>query len=222
MRFLVIKLIFLAAILVSACDLWPKDLQPLAESITKKVSGETTAWLVSGDIVVIDVAGSPLYRQSQPELEVLATEIAGQAIAFSATPLESIVITFHAGEVSEDPGKMREFVFLVRDNRPALQPNIDMSATGPLTSEEVKTQLIDRMDEPLTAEQEKCVLREVESLARDAGDPETLDPASVEFLPAESWNKLDAFGKRLILAQAIMTMALFDCQKQMSILLGSE
>ena len=50
--------------------------------------------------------------------------------------------------------------------------------------------------------------------ARDAGDPETLDPANVEFLTAETWDALDAFGKRLILTQAIITEALFLCAQR--------
>lgn len=204
----------LVVILVSACDLWPRNLEPLAKSITQRTSGKTTVWLVSGDVVLINVAGSPLYGQPESELEALATEIAEQAIEFSTASLESIAITFHEGEVSEDPGKMREFVFLVKDNRPDLQPYLDVNARGPLTSDEIETRFIDPFFESLTAEQRACVLAEVESLALDAGDPETLDPANVDFLSPEPWNNLDPFGKRLILAQAITTKALFICQKK--------
>lgn len=211
MRFGSIKLCFLLVVLVSGCDLWPEDLEPLAESITQRVSGETTAWLVGGDVVVIDVASSPLYRTDPLELETLATEIAEQTVAYSTAALEGIVITFHQGAVSEDPEKMREFVFLVTENHPVLQPHLDVNATGPLTLLEVQTQFIDRMDESLTIKQRECVLEEVEKLARIAGDPETLDPASVEFLSAGTWNQLDAFGKRLILAQSITTKAFFIC-----------
>jgi hypothetical protein len=49
----------LAAILVSACDLWSDELKPSAESIERQVAGDTTAWLLGGDVVVINVAGSP-------------------------------------------------------------------------------------------------------------------------------------------------------------------
>lgn len=66
----------------------------------------------------------------------------------------------------------------------------------------------------MTEEQRVCVLGEIEKRAHVAGDPETLDPASVEFLSAvstDTWNALDAFGKRIILAQAITTKALFFC-----------
>jgi len=204
---------FLLAILVSACDFWPKNLKPLAESISQQVSGETTAWLVGGDSIVINVANSARYRANQSELEALATEIAGQAIGFSEAPLEAIAITFYKREVSEDPEKMREFIFVVMENRPVLQPYLDVNATGPLTLDEVQA-AVDRLGESVTEEQRVCVLGEIEKRAHVAGDPETLDPASVEFLSAvstDTWNALDAFGKRIILAQAITTKALFFC-----------
>jgi len=200
----------LAVILVSACDFWPQDLAPLAESIEQQVSGETRALRVGGDIVLIDVSHSPLYRTARLDLEATATEIAEQAIAYVAVPLESIVITFHAGEISEDPENEHEFIFLVMDGRPVLQPQFDIDATGPLSPEEVQA-AVDRLGDSFTGEQKTCVVREVEQQARDAGDPETLDPADFEFLPAETWNDLDAFGKRIILTGAITTQALFSC-----------
>jgi hypothetical protein len=197
-------------ILVSACDFWPQDLAPLAESIEQQVSGETRALRVGGDIVLIDVSHSPLYRTARLDLEATATEIAEQAIAYVAVPLESIVITFHAGEISEDPENEHEFIFLVMDGRPVLQPQFDIDATGPLSPEEVQA-AVDRLGDSFTGEQKKCVSGEVERRARAAGDPETLDPADFEFLPAETWNELDAFGRRIFLTAAITTQALFSC-----------
>ena len=164
--------------------------------------------------MVIMVAGSPFYRGTRSELEALATEIAEQAIVFSTTPLESVAITFYEGEVSEDPDKMREFIFLVMEDRPVLQPYLDVDATGPLTLGEVQALFTDRLDESLTADRMECVLTEVAKLARDTGDPETLEPARVEFLSADTWYGLDAFAKRMILAQAITTSALFTCDQQ--------
>jgi len=213
MRLLSIPLVFLVAILVSACDFWPKDLKPLAELIGQQVSGETTAWLVGGDVIVITVASSPFYQATQQELEAQATEIAEQAMGFTEAPLESIAITFYEGEVSDDPEKMREFIFLVMENRPVLQPYFDVDATGPLTPDEIQA-AIDRLGETLAEDQRECVRGEVEQRARDAGDPETLDSESVEFLTAETWDELDAFGKRLILTGAITTEALFVCAQR--------
>lgn len=84
-------------------------------------------------------------------------------------------------------------------------------ATGPLTMEEIETNFLSLMDVPLSEERRECVYREIEERARAAGDPETLDPATIEFLPTEEWSKLDAYGKRLILTQAITTKASFVC-----------
>ena len=207
----------MAVLSLSACDLWPKGLDALAESITKQVSGATTAWLLNGDVVVINVAGSPSYLIPQAELQTLATGIAEQTINHSAEPLESISITFHESEVSENSMKMREFIFLVLDNRPVLQPYLDLDATGPLTTDEIEAavdrldQVYDQLEKPLTQEYRKCVLAEVEKRAQDAGDPETLNPASLEFLPGGSWYDLDGYSKRILLTQAIMSKALFIC-----------
>ena len=210
LRYLSFTGVLLAAILAGACDFWPRDLEPLAQSISKQVSGNATAWLVAGDVVVIDVAGSPFYRHDQPELETLATDIAEQTVAFVSAPLESIAVTFHEGEISENTEKQRQFIFLVTENRPVLQPFIDEDATGPLTDDELEA-AIDRLGETVTGEQRVCVQGEVKRRAKAAGDPETLDPASVELLPAGAWDDMDAFARRLFLAQAITTKALFAC-----------
>jgi hypothetical protein len=213
MRILSVSLVLLISVMVSACDFWPKELKLLAELISQEVSGETTVWLISGDVLVINVAGSPLYLAAQQDLAASATEIAEQAIGFTKAPLESIAITFHAGEVSDEREKMREFIFLVMDNQPVLQPDFDVEATGPLTADEVQA-AIDRLGETLAEDQRECVVGEVKKRAHDAGDPETLDPGSLEFLTAESWDELDAFSKRLFLTVAISTKALFVCAQR--------
>lgn len=210
MRFPSLILVMVLAAALSGCDFWPRELDTLAQSVARQVSGETTVWRVGGDVVVIDVAGSPLYGGSDADLEAAARDIAGQAVAASVEPLESIAVTFHESEVSDDPGTMREFIFLVREGRPELQPQIDFDATGPLKPEAFRPSL-ERLEKTMTAEQVDCVRREVEARARAAGDPETLDPATVELLPADHWKTLDAPGKRIILVQAIATSASFYC-----------
>ncbi len=87
-----------------------------------------------------------------------------------------------------------------------------LQATGPLTLAEVEANFLAFMDEPLAGERKQCVFREVTERARVAGDPEALDPAAVELLPADGWDQLDPSGKRLILAQAIGTKAFFVCK----------
>lgn len=210
MRSRTIVFCFLCIVLVGACDLWPKRLESLANSIERNVSGEVSAWRVGENVVVINIANSPLYSEGRTELETAATGIAAQAITASEVPLESISVTFHEGEVSEETGKIREFVFLVKKNKAILQPLLSDDATGPLTLHEVQALFVSS-DASLSEEREKCVLREIESRAHAAGDPETLDPATVEFLPVERWRHLDRFGKRLILAQVISTRAFFVC-----------
>jgi hypothetical protein len=212
MRFFPLKLLILVAVWVSACDFWPRELDSLAESISEQLSGKATAWLVGGDILVITVAGSPVFRAERSELEAQAIGIAKQAIASVSAPLESIAVTFYAGEISSDQENAREFIFLVFEDRPVLQPYLDVDVTGPLTRDEIEA-AIERLGDILAGDQRECVREQVEERARNAGDPELLDPSNVEFLTAETWNELDAFGKRLIFMQAIMTIALFDCAR---------
>jgi hypothetical protein len=214
MRFLSIMPWLLTAIVVSGCDSWPRNLESFADSVAGQVSGDTTAWLVSGDVVVIDVANSPLYQSAPAELEAVATDIADQAIAFLPTPLESAVVTFHEGAASDDLGGTRTLVFLVLEDRPVLQPLLDLDATGPLTIQELEAQFIGPMDGTLTEAQRECVLEEAGKLAQIAGDPEAVDPASLDFLPAETWEPLDEYAKRLVLKQAITTEALFTCARR--------
>jgi hypothetical protein len=89
-----------------------------------------------------------------------------------------------------------------------------LDAKGPLTLEEVQTNLMDQMDEPFQEIRRECVYREIEERAQAAGDPETLDPATIELLPSEHWESVGAFGRRLVLAQAILTKAMFVCAQQ--------
>lgn len=210
MRFISISTVFLLAVLVSACDFWPRNLEALAESISQQTSGEATAWLASGDVLLITVTGSPLYRAETSELEARAAGLAEQAIALVSAPLESIAITFYEHGVSDDEDETREYIFLVMDGHAVLQPYFDLEATGPLTPEEIDA-AIQRLGDTLADDREACVLEEVRKRAQAAGDPELLDPASVEFLTSETWHALDGFGKRLMLTQAITTEALFYC-----------
>jgi hypothetical protein len=169
--------------------------------------------LLGGDVVVISVTNSPEFYTASAELETLASEIAAKAIVVAAVPLESISVTFFEGEISEEADKQRVFIFLVKDNKAVLQPILSFDATGPITLAEFEV-FFANMERPLGEEQEKCVLKEVETRSRAIGDPETLDPTTVALLPAEQWQLLDQFGKRLILMQVISTEALFICTKR--------
>jgi len=88
-----------------------------------------------------------------------------------------------------------------------------LDATGPLTLGEIQANFFSLMDDALDDERRACVYSEVEERARAAGDPESLDPAAVEFVPVDEWGRLDPTGKRLILTQAIVTKAFFVCNR---------
>ena len=89
----------------------------------------------------------------------------------------------------------------------------NLDATGPLTLAEIQANFFSFMEEPLEEGLKECVFREVAERARAVGDPETLDPATLEFLSADGWDRLDSSGKRLILTQAITTKAFFACNR---------
>ena len=210
MRYTTQLLGVLAATALTACDFWPRQLESLADSIGQQVSGEATVWLAGGDVVIIDVANSPLYGEASSSLEAVATDIAQQTVAFTEQSLESIVITFHQGVLSEEPERMRSFVFMVQAGIPVLQPFMDLDATGPLSAEEIDAAM-DRLGDSLGEDRLHCARKKLGQLAAEAGDPETFDPGSNRFLPTENWAALDAFGKRLVLVQALSTQAVFDC-----------
>jgi len=89
-----------------------------------------------------------------------------------------------------------------------------LDAKGPLTLEEVRANLLNQTDETFQESRRECIYREIEERAQAAGDPESLDPATIELLPSEHWGSVGAFGRRLVLAQAILTKALFVCAQQ--------
>lgn len=209
-----LALLFLVSL--GACNFWPKDLDELSNTITEQLGGKTTAWRVGGDVVVISIEGSPAWSDSPEVLESKATGIATQAIGYVEVPLESIVITFYEDVVTDHAEKIREFIFLVVDDSPVLQPSFDLNASGPLTLDELQTLFLDGMEDVLKDENRACVLNEVELLASRYGDPETLDPAEIDYLSADTWQVLDGFSKRLILGQAIVTDASFTCAQRNS------
>ena len=217
MRFSLISLAILVALIASGCNFWPKELKTLAESISQQVSGHTTAWLMGGDVVVINISGSAHYQQAQPDLEALATELAEQVTQFLEEPLESIVISFYEKEASADTDEMREFIFLMLEGRPVLQWYPQPNASGALGQDEIEAAVkrmdesYDRLDQEFPADQRGCILTKALGLASGAGDPETLDLKSLDYIPEASWNDLDATSRRIMLAQTIVTEAMFVC-----------
>jgi hypothetical protein len=125
-------------------------------------------------------------------------------------------VTFHESEITDDEAKMREFMFLIEDERPVLQPALITKTTGPLSAQEIEV-FFEQLGESTAAAEKECMLREMARSAAVAGDPETLDPSTLELLepmPPATWRALDATGRRLILAQLLTSEALFDCVSQ--------
>ena len=85
---------------------------------------------------------------------------------------------------------------------------------GPLTSEEIQVFTSD-MKASIDNEVLECLSKEAAVRAAKLGDPETLDPTSVELLPVNQWGELDKSGKRLILTQVVINQAILLCTQGM-------
>lgn len=201
------------ALMLGGCDWWPQNLSSLEQSIARLTGGEVTAWRVSGDAVVISVEASNRFQEPDQVLEALATDIVAQALKAQTDPVESVIITFYQNQITDDPAQMRDYVYLVNDGIPVLQPDFDFYASGPLSTAELEMSL-DQLGDAIAEDQRPCVLEQMQQRAKAAGDPETLAAESLPSLPAEQWQLLDAFGKRLILTQVITTDAMFACLSQ--------
>ncbi len=68
--------------------------------------------------------------------------------------------------------------------------------SGPLSREEIQS-FASEMKESVGDEVAQCLSTEATARAAKLGDPETLDPSTVELLPVDQWSALDKFGKRL-------------------------
>jgi hypothetical protein len=86
-----------------------------------------------------------------------------------------------------------------------------LDASGPLTVEEIEANLLWNLDLENTGLEQECMRREIARLAETAGDPETLDPSTVELLSDDTWQGLDPFTRRLMLGTVIVTEATNAC-----------
>lgn len=83
---------------------------------------------------------------------------------------------------------------------------------GPLTLEELQINIPAELDSMLTTRKRNCFIEKIGELAEQAGDPETLDPADVAYLPTDgTWDELTFYGRRNLLAQAIVSRAIIFC-----------
>jgi|TARA_R110001632_G_scaffold6848_3_gene27590 hypothetical protein len=85
--------------------------------------------------------------------------------------------------------------------------NVDRNGTGPLTLQELQINIPGELAAYYT-DGGNCLISKIEELAAQAGDPQTLDPSTVELLSdIEDWQKLNRSTKRIILAQVIVSNA---------------
>lgn len=83
---------------------------------------------------------------------------------------------------------------------------------GPLTNDEIQY-FTSNMGDSLSENVAKCLSHEATILASKIGDPEMLDPNTVELLPVDQWSELNKFGKRLILTQVVINQAILPCTR---------
>lgn len=92
---------------------------------------------------------------------------------------------------------------------------IDENATGPLTMDELQFNVPASMHGRMSAQTIQCWREAIEEQALEAGDPEQIDPTESEFVSAvkpDQWAALRPHMRRAILAQALMSSALRECQ----------
>ena len=81
---------------------------------------------------------------------------------------------------------------------------------GPLTGNEIQY-LTSELKKSIGDEVAECLLKEATVRASKLGDPETLDPTTVELLPVDQWSTLGKSGKRIILTQVVINQAIPIC-----------
>jgi|GEM_PF-1943705 len=106
------------------------------------------------------------------------------------------------------------FVFLLSSCDLSLKELIEPSPfeanIGSLSSDEIQF-FASKMRESLGDDIADCMIKEASFRASQLGDPETLDPTTVELLPADGWDDLDKPSKRLILTQVVFNQTLKPC-----------
>ena len=87
---------------------------------------------------------------------------------------------------------------------------IDGDRGGPLTLEELQIHTDGNLS--LTTDRRDCYVQKIGDLAAAAGDPETADVVALGYVTdSEGWRRLKRDGRRLILAQAIVSRAITFC-----------
>ena len=99
---------------------------------------------------------------------------------------------------------------------PAGEPlfTIDPDATGPLTFEELRMNFA-ALENPLSERGRRCVKRKIERRAEELGDPASYQPEEYDYHGGNTsnaeWQAFDNRVQRVLLAQVVVTYAIFDC-----------
>ncbi len=92
---------------------------------------------------------------------------------------------------------------------------VDKNATGPLTLEELKINIPDKIDSRLSDRKRECIFRAVARRAAEAGDPSTLDVDSEPYenggADQAQWDSFSPYQQRLLLAQRVLHDAFREC-----------
>lgn len=91
---------------------------------------------------------------------------------------------------------------------------VDPNATGPLTFAELRVNF-SALDDPMSERDRRCVKKAIERRSRELGDPASYQPEDYDYHNGQTSNaQWQAFGNRVqraLLAQVVVTYAVFDC-----------
>ena len=91
---------------------------------------------------------------------------------------------------------------------------VDPNATGPLTFAELRINFT-ALDDPMTERERRCVKRAIERRSEELGDPASYQPEDHDYHGGQTsnaqWQAFDDRARRGLLAQVVVTYAIFDC-----------
>ncbi len=110
-----VLMVILVILGLGACGWFPEKLHALEKSLVDQGLGDAEAWRVGKDVVVVDLAHSPVFRFSPTDINATGLDIAVQALEHVDRPVSSLSITFHEAESTDDPGTMHQLIYVVHN-----------------------------------------------------------------------------------------------------------
>jgi hypothetical protein len=91
---------------------------------------------------------------------------------------------------------------------------VDFNAIGPLTFAELRMNLT-ALERPVSERERRCVKKAIERRAQELGDPSSYQPEDHDYHGGQvsnaQWRTFSSREQRGLLAQVVVTYALFDC-----------